>query len=90
MAEVHVLPGIERRDLLGALPAEQLFTKAIENGVTDAVIVGRTRDGSPYVASCLSDADKAVGQLMRAVNMITSAEMNNAEPMITEDGPVGG
>lgn len=85
MAEVHVLPGIERRDLLGTLPPEQLFTKAIENGVTDAIIVGRARDGSLYVASCNSDADKAVGMLMRAVSMIASVEITNDQVLDTEE-----
>jgi hypothetical protein len=87
MAGVHVLPGIERRDLLGVLPPEQLLQKAIENGVTDVVIVGRARDGSPYVASCVADADKAVGQLMRAVTFISGSEITNDQVLNTDEGP---
>lgn len=87
MAKVHVLPGIERRDLLGVLPAEQLLQKAIEAGITDAVAIGRDRSGQLYVASCNPDADKAVGMLMRAVNMIADATIINDQVLNTDDGP---
>lgn len=86
MAEVHVLPGIERRDLLGVLPAEQLFQKALEAGVTDAIVIGRARDGTFYIASCVADADKAVGQLMRGVSFIAASDIINDQVLDTEDG----
>ena len=90
MAEVHVLPGIERRDLLGVLPAEQLLQKAIEAGVTDAIVIGRDRAGLPYVASCIADADKAVGMLMRVVNSIAGATIINDQVLSSDGGPISG
>lgn len=73
MADVHVLPGIERRDLVGApLRDEVVLQAAIEKGVTDVVIVGRHRDGSLYVAGSGNDADRTVGRLMSAVWFLTS------------------
>lgn len=89
MAEVHVLPGIERRDLLAPLPAAELLQKAIENGVTDVVIVGRERDGSLYVASASSDIDRDVGMLMRAVTYLSSATVENDQVIETEPPPAG-
>lgn len=87
MAEVHVLPGVERRDLIGTLPANQLLQGAIDAGVTDVIIVGRDRSGAPYVASGLPDADKAVGMLMRAVNMIAGATIENDQVLGDDGGP---
>lgn len=90
MATIHVLPGIERRDLLGVLPAEQLLQKAIEAGITDAIVIGRDRAGQSYVASCSPDADKVVGMLMRAVNIIAGAEITNDQVINTDEGPIAG
>jgi hypothetical protein len=84
MAEVHVLPGIERRDLLAALPSEDLLRKAIENGVTDVLIVGRDRAGELYVAFAGADADRGVGMLMRAVQFLTSHKIENDQVIQTE------
>lgn len=88
MADVHVLPGVERRDLLEPLPCEQLFAKAVEAGVIDAVVVGRGRDGQLYVASAGSDVDRDVGLLMRAVTFLSSMTIENDQVIHTEP-PVG-
>lgn len=87
-AEVHVLPGVERRDLLDPLPSEQLLAGAIEAGVTDVTVVGRGRDGQLYVATAAADADKAVGLLMRAVAWLSSSTIVNDQPLET-DPPTG-
>jgi hypothetical protein len=84
MAEVHVLPGVERRDLMVPLPCAELLQKAIDAGVTDAVIVGRARDGSLYVASASTDVDRDVGRLMRAVEFLTSHTIENDQVIETE------
>ena len=47
---------------------------ALENGITEAIIVGRQRDGSLYVAAANGDAEKAAGMLMRAVHMLLSKD----------------
>ena len=84
MADVHVLPGVERRDLLGVLPSEQVFAVAVEKGITDAVIVGRNRAGGLYVACGCTDVDHAVGMLMRAVQYLTSMTLDNDQVIETE------
>jgi len=44
---------------------------AIENGVTDVILVGTDRSGELYVAGSYEDCDKAVGVLMRGVSYIS-------------------
>ena len=63
MAEVITMPGVERPSLwsLHILP-------------TEAIIVGRMRNGSLYVAAANGDAEKATGMLMRAVHMLASED----------------
>lgn len=86
MADIHVLPGVERRDLAGvALPSEEVLQAAINNGVTDVIVIGRSRDGSLYVAGAPPDVDKAVGMLMRAVSVLASCDVIN-DVVIKGDG----
>jgi hypothetical protein len=74
MADIHVLPGIERRDLCGErIPATEVLVAAIDSGVTDVTIVATGRDGQPYIASDCPDMDRVAGRLVRAVNWLTSA-----------------
>ena len=79
-AEVVVLPGVERRDLDEPVPDTDVLRWAIENGVTNVIIVGRERNGQLYVASANADADRIVGQLMRAVQYLTSHDLVQKEP----------
>lgn len=85
MAEVVVLPGVERRDLSGvALPSAEILQAAIEKGITDIIIVGRSRSGELYVAGAPPDVDKSVGMLMRAVNMLSGSTILNDVVIDTE------
>lgn len=77
MADVHVLPGVERWDIGETVPSNVVLTSAIENGVTDAVVVGKTRNGDLYIAAECGDADAVVGKLMRAVNVLANAEVEH-------------
>lgn len=86
MAELHVMPGVERRDLLGVLPAEQLLQKAIDAGITDAIVIGRDREGRPYIATCMSDVDRAVGRIMHAATYLASCTIENDQVIDTDDG----
>ncbi len=86
MAKVFVLPGIERRDLVGEpMPAAQCLAAAIELGVTDVVIVGRQRDGSQYIAGTCPDVDKAIGVLFAAATYLASS--NFARDINDDDEP---
>ena len=85
MAEVYVLPGVERRDLAGEpIPAQEVLQAAIDNGLIDVVIVGRDRAGEFYLATSGSDTDRAVGQLMRAVTFLSD---RTVEPSVIETEP---
>lgn len=75
MADVHILPGIERRDLGKDVPAPNVLGAAIENGVTDVIVIGRARDGELYLAAECHDADAVVGKLIRAVNFLADSEV---------------
>jgi len=81
MAEVIVLPGVERPSLgaVHCLSTEKVCAAAIDAGVTDVVLVGRDRDGSLYVAAGNGDAEKMAGMLMRAVHMLTSDDWTPAD-----------
>lgn len=72
-ATIHVLPGIERRDLTGDVPEKAVLSAAIKQGVTDVIIIGRDRQGQRYIATSMSDMDQAVGRIITAANYLASA-----------------
>lgn len=75
---VSVLPGVERRDIGEACPSEKVLTAAIENGVTDVIVLGRGRDGQFYIAADCPNADTVVGALMRGVWFLTEHEVEQS------------
>jgi hypothetical protein len=72
---IHLLPGVERRDLGAAVPDHDVLNAAIAEGVSGVVVVGRDRTGGLYVASAAGNPDLVVGQLMRAVQHLASARI---------------
>lgn len=73
MADVLILPGVERRDLVGEdLPEAEVLQAAIDNRITDVVVIGRQRDGTQYVSSSMCDVDKAVGILFAAATWLAA------------------
>lgn len=88
MAEVLVLPGVERRDLVGpAVPAAEVLQATIEKGITDVVIVGRHRDGSQYIAGSINDVDKVIGVLFAAATFLASGAFDQGIPEENADEP---
>lgn len=77
MAEIMVLPGVERRDIGEDLPSHDVLMRAAEAGLLDVVIVGRDRSGELYMAGSIGDADKTVGILMRAVNILANSTIEH-------------
>ena len=75
-AEIHVLPGIERRDLGEPAPDAGVLAAALERGVHDVVVVGRDRAGELYIAAAGGDVDRVVGQLMRAVQQLAAMRLD--------------
>lgn len=88
MAEIHVMPGIERRDLAG--PAEgdamRILQAALDAGITDVVVVGKQRDGEQWVSTSMGDADRAAGIMLRAANWLTSVRIDNDVVIDTDEG----
>jgi len=83
MADVIVLPGIERRDLAGAvIPSAEILNRALDSGITDVVIVGRHRDGRLYIAGESNDIDRVTGLLARAAAVLATGEVSGG---IVED-----
>jgi hypothetical protein len=77
-ARIIVLPGIERRDLAGSpCSSRNVLQAAIDQGVTDVLIVGRDRKGQLYIAGAPPDVDKSVGMLMRAVAVLSDCHIIN-------------
>ena len=85
MAELHIFPGVERRDLLPSIKPKVVLDKCLEDGVTDLTIIGKARDGSFYLTSCLGDAYKMVGMLHRAITLVSGANLSNQDVINSED-----
>ena len=85
MAELHIFPGVERRDLLPSDLAQNVLDKASKEGLIEATIVGRTRDGTFYLSSTMGDADRMVGVLHRALTLVSAANLSDQKPINTED-----
>jgi hypothetical protein len=76
---VVTLPGVERRDIGTPTASEAVLSAAIEAGVCDVVVVGRSRTGELYVAASAVNPDLVVGQMMRAVTFLSRAEVDTSE-----------
>jgi hypothetical protein len=85
-ATIHVLPGVERRDLGDARPDDDILSGAIAEGVSGAIVVGRDRRGDLYLASADGDADRVIGMLMRAVQYLATMTI---EQRVIETGGEG-
>lgn len=75
MADVHVLPGMERVGVGAPVPSADVLKYAIENGVTDVVVVGRVANGQLYVASDNGDIDSVIGKLHRAAHYLSDKDL---------------
>lgn len=85
-AKIHVLPGVERRDLAGApIPSVEVLQEAISNGVTDVIVIGKDRAGNLYLAGAPPDVDRSVGMLMRAVALLADCRIVNDVVISTDD-----
>ena len=85
MAELHIFPGVERRDLLPSIKPKVVLDKCLEDGVTDLTIIGKARDGSFYLTSCLGNAYTMVGMLQRAITLVSGASLVTQDVINAED-----
>ena len=75
MADIVVLPGVERRDIGDPVPSEDVLRCAIESGLTDVIVIGRDRSGEHYLAAAIADADRIVGRLLWAVDFLVRCKV---------------
>lgn len=75
-----------RRDLAGPAEgdAKAVLDAAIEAGVMDLVVVGKTRDGEQWISTSMGDMDRAAGIMLRAANWLTTIEVVNDVVIDTE------
>lgn len=71
MAEVLLLPNVERYDIGHNVPVERVLELALAANLDHVIIVGRGRDGF-YLASSSSDNDRSLGLLARASSWVVS------------------
>ena len=79
MADLHIFPGVERRDLLPSIKPKAVLDKCLEDGVTKITITGIARDGSFYLTSCCGNAYEMVGMLQRAITLVSGANLSNQD-----------
>lgn len=73
-ADIRVLPGANRPDLVKIENGVKVALKgALDGGLIDAVVAGRTADGQIHVYGSQADADAAIGLLMRGAHYLAQA-----------------
>lgn len=78
MAEIVVLPWVERPDLYDMPAPDAVLTTAMDAGLTNCIVIGRDRTGEFYVASSDGDLDKVAGMLARAMRLVTQASESHS------------
>lgn len=79
MAEVVVLPGVFRADQEADCDVNSCLRSALDAGLQDVVIVGRSLSGSIEVWSSAADADRVLGLLQRGVHRLAEGQQLPAE-----------
>lgn len=72
MAEINVIPGVERRDLGVPATPRAVLEAAIEGGIQDVVVIGRYPSGALYLASSDGNIDAVVGKLFAAAQRLAT------------------
>lgn len=74
MADIVSLPGIYRADMIEDCDPRTVLVSALDAGLKDVVVIGRSLSGSIEVFSSQSDADQSIGLMMRGVAYLSTAE----------------
>lgn len=80
MAEVHVLPGVFREDLVEDGLPQAALKAAMDANLRDVAIVGRDMTGDIQVFGSCSDSDRMIGLFMRAVSFLSIGPQVELEP----------
>lgn len=83
MAEVKILPGVERHDVGVKTPANAILRLAFEAGMETVIVLGYGRCGW-HLWSSSPDMDRNLGMLSRAHHEILHCD--GTEDFQTEDG----
>lgn len=70
MADVHVLPGVFREDLVKDGGADIALKGAMDANLKDVAIVGRDMTGELQVYGSVADADRMAGLLTRGIHFL--------------------
>ncbi len=84
MADVHVMPGVFREDLVEDGTAEIALKGAMAANLRDVAIVGRDMQGELQVYGSVADADRMAGLLTRGIHFLLQGPQL-MEP--EDDGP---
>jgi len=76
MGEVVELGNVTKLDI----PPERILNKALENGITDVIVIGYDKDGDFYFASCQADGGSVLWLLEMAKRKLidVALEMENS------------
>ena len=80
MADVHVLPGVFREDLVEDGGVEASLNGASGANLRDVAIVGRDMAGDIQVFGSISSADRMIGLFMRGVSFLSQGPQCELEP----------
>ena len=70
---VIVMPGVERRDLLGPpCPVEGVLSGALDQPLSDVIVVGRLTNGNWYIAARDSNPDITIAKLFSAATFLST------------------
>jgi hypothetical protein len=80
MADVHVLPGVFREDLVEDGAPEIALKGAMNANLRQVAIVGRDMAGDICVFGSVPDADRMIGLFMRGVSFLSIGPQVELEP----------
>lgn len=77
MADIHVIPGVERHDIGPNVSVEQVLESAGATGLSVVIVIGYGREGF-YLATSSPDMDRNIGMAMRAVHDLLHTVSNSS------------
>ncbi len=74
MAEIRTLPGVMRADLEPSTSVDAVICSALNAGLMDIVVVGRSLKGELCLWGSQADADAVLGLLVRGLNWLAEKQ----------------
>jgi hypothetical protein len=76
-AKIHVLPGIERADLLQTLPSQTVLEGTLEQGIDNVIVIGTKRNGDAYLASGIGNKHEVIARLFEAATWLSNMRIDH-------------